>query len=142
LRGLVHKRVGTSDVKTITQRERERMNTKTMDIDDTTTMTSKSSGKTIVNLEVRLKSDSSLSPDVVSKRVPHLMSECGVTRYKHGESLDLSMLFAVKSEIARDVKEIKVEIEGNQHIVNFFDAKLRVFTYVIYIHVHPLSTNT
>ena len=41
------------------------------------------------------------------------------------------MLFAVKSEIARDVEEIKVEIEGTERVANFFDAKLRVHTYVL-----------
>ena len=52
-------------------------------------------------------------------------------RYENGQTLDLSMLFAVKSEIAKDVEEIKVEIEGTERVANFFDAKLRVHTYVL-----------
>ena len=35
------------------------------------------------------------------------------------------------SDIARDVEEIHVEIEGEERMANFFDAKLRVHTYVL-----------
>ena len=37
--------------------------------------------KKIVNLEVRLKAQSSLRPEAVSRVIPDLMRECGVTRY-------------------------------------------------------------